>query len=161
MEKGLVEPSNDPAHHRWTTEDSPQPDRIVIPAAQLGAGPRTLNLQVVGHNGFIGNSLYTLLVTATGSATALSDGLAIRDTVQGGKYNFYAFNTTSATKPLSIVLTPLSGDPDLFVSTETHHPDQNDHTWSAQSPRFTTAASAAIAALRRRPKLKRASSMAR
>ena len=92
---------------------------------------------IVGVYGVASHSEYTLtaLVSGTGghSIMTLQAGVAVSDFVLKNNYSYYRFQVMEPHKDLSIVVTPFSGDPDVYVSTQNSYPDRHTHTWSHRS----------------------------
>jgi hypothetical protein len=73
----------------------------------------------------------TALARAQDSAAVdLVAGESVRATVQGHGYTYFRIRAQGPHKDLTIATTPLSGDPDLYVSTKTEHPTTHEYEWS-------------------------------
>jgi len=77
---------------------------------------------------------FSLVVRRQDSIVALQDGVALRDEVADDEYVHFSVKVTDPDADLSIHLTPLSGDPDLFVDAFPNtRPTKGNHTWASQS----------------------------
>lgn len=88
-----------------------------------------LKIAVLGFR----DSEYSIVATTSNTATTLIPGVPMRDSVSQGSYDYYEFNLNSYS-PISVVLTPLSGDPDLFVDWGSNNtkPTRESHKWASQ-----------------------------
>jgi hypothetical protein len=77
-------------------------------------------------------SYYTAFQLSFGyesSILELQAGLAVTDHVFEREYDYFAFYVDSPKKLLKFTLSPMSGDPDIFVSTKIRHPTVTNSTW--------------------------------
>eukprot|EP01006_Ploeotia_vitrea_P032269 TRINITY_DN64533_c0_g2_i1.p1 TRINITY_DN64533_c0_g2~~TRINITY_DN64533_c0_g2_i1.p1 ORF type:complete len:2597 (-),score=1385.65 TRINITY_DN64533_c0_g2_i1:818-8563(-) len=58
--------------------------------------------------------------------TLLRDGVSVRGTVEGGKYDYYRF-FIDANVNINVMVTTFSGDADIFVSRTAQHPNMTNH----------------------------------
>ena len=75
-------------------------------------------------------SMYSLAVSQTGNdstATRLEEGIPQHGFAPMNDYIYYSFLHTSPSKAITFTLTPLEGDPDMFISTTTTRPTLVDH----------------------------------
>ena len=88
-----------------------------------------LRIAVLGFQ----TSQYTLVATSSGVSTNLVPGVPVRDAVMKGFYDYYTFFVESVA-PIAFVVTPLSGDPDLFVGWGDAYaqPNATHYQWSSQ-----------------------------
>jgi len=85
----------------------------------------------IAVNGFT-NSTYSIIVTSADVSTDLSNGVPLYDTVSHGVYKYYVFRNDMPGVKLTFAVTPYSGDPDLYVSTQTNpQPTLNNYTWAS------------------------------
>ena len=63
----------------------------------------------------------------------LSNNTAVKGSVQTGAYTYYAFTIYFPSPLLSIVTTPTSGDPDLYVSLSNPYPSTTNYDYCSQS----------------------------
>ena len=70
-----------------------------------------INIAVFGFR----SGMYSIVAQSKGSAELQSD-VAVGGNVKVGKYKYYSFRNTDPTSVISITLTTISGDPDLFVN---------------------------------------------
>ena len=66
------------------------------------------------------NSQYTITAAKSDGITTLRENVPARENVDAGHYEYFKFTSTEHLNVL-FSLTPLSGDPDLFVSTTVSH----------------------------------------
>jgi hypothetical protein len=66
----------------------------------------------------------------------LQEGITVRDHVYIGELDYYSFYYEEGKGAMSITLTTLSGDPDLFVSTHQQRPAPQPGNYSWLSTRF-------------------------
>jgi hypothetical protein len=74
-------------------------------------------------------SLFTVTATLSGSSTQLMDGVAMPDSVTAGSQRFYSFTLRQPGVSVEFSITPMSGDPDLFVSTAVTQPNATSYMW--------------------------------
>ena len=56
----------------------------------------------------------------------------MHDAIEQGEYDYFSFYMEGAAgMTIQFTLTPLSGDPDLFVSTTVDHPSRINNTWQS------------------------------
>lgn len=75
-------------------------------------------------------SSYSLTVNIEGGITQLMEGAPISGQVQQGEYIYYKLFVTSPDYDVSIIVTPLSGDPDLYASRYNNKPNSTDYEFS-------------------------------
>jgi hypothetical protein len=93
------------------------------PGAPHGIAPNCeANIAVYGWS----SSEYT--ITASIDTSILFDGIPAYGTVQRNQYTYFRYTATS-NMPLTIAVSSLSGDPDLFVSTTNMRPNVTDKQW--------------------------------
>lgn len=78
-------------------------------------------------------SNYTIVASSSHSTTRLQDGIAQRAMVAEGTYEYFIFELTNPKAELSFTTTPITGDPDLFVSATVTHPTREEATWRGMS----------------------------
>lgn len=111
-------------------------DNIEIAATDfpfVNASCATLGCQLrIAVMGFR-TSEYTLIASAGTNCKSLVPGVPMRDAVSVSSYDYYCFSVDQAA-PFAIVVTPLSGDPDLFVSwgSGNNKPNSTNYIWSSQ-----------------------------
>ena len=124
------EPTHDST---YTSIGSAHAGRVVIPASALATGANDINVEVYATSVQFGVAVYTLMVTETGLTVTVTNGVSVRGAVGGGYFQYYEFESVSSTQELDILLTPLVGDPDLFVSTTQPKPSHADYQWASRS----------------------------
>ena len=81
-----------------------------------------------------GRNQYTIVAKMTEGIITLRDGIALRDTVGAHVYEYYKIKVIDPEADLTIVCTPLTGDPDLVVSVPPNfHPTKDNHTWISRA----------------------------
>ena len=99
-------------------------------AACVGVAVCTINIGVYGYS----NSTYTVQVVSGQSLTTLQDGVPLFDVVDATGYNYYVFRNENPAANLSFSITPYSGDPDLYVTTNSSmRPSPNFYQWRSSS----------------------------
>lgn len=114
----------------YSTVNGRHPGLIHIPNLPATS---TVSILVSAKSVLLGTAMFTLMVAQHGQAVALVDGTSAVGGVRGGDYRYFTFTAPTAGHTVSLLLTPLYGDPDLFVSTTTHTPSQQDHEWSSRA----------------------------
>jgi len=76
------------------------------------------------------DSDFTITATLQGSILRLIPGKALRDSVPKGSSSFYKVELPNFNATLTISLTTISGDPDLYVSDYFTHPGPQNYTWA-------------------------------
>lgn len=71
---------------------------------------------------------YSILGATSNSITSLQDGIPLYSQVSTKEWQYYTFKLDNEKADLQISLTPLSGDPDLYISTEIEHPTETNYT---------------------------------
>jgi hypothetical protein len=93
-------------------------DTIIVsrnqaPASQCSpTASCTLTILVYGWS----NTFFTLTAKVSGSNQELIDGISLSDSAASLTTNYYMFTVSGPVPQVSISVTPLSGDPDLYVS---------------------------------------------
>lgn len=70
---------------------------------------------IIGVQG-ITNTTFALLASTAGHIIALQNGIAQRDHVETGQYQYFSFLIGQNNTDLSIVVTAITGDPDIYVN---------------------------------------------
>ncbi|GAB5366160.1 hypothetical protein AAMO2058_001120900 [Amorphochlora amoebiformis] len=91
------------------------------------AKPGRYQVVVYGYT----DALYTLSATTIEEGRMLSDGIAIRGSLQRRDYDFYSIYVDRTDRDLTVSVTPFNGDPDLYISRMTRHPSNLNHTYAA------------------------------
>ena len=76
---------------------------------------------------------YQISFSMEDSILQLQPGISVVDAVGDKSYSYFSFAMPQGRKAVRIVLTPTSGDPDLFVSIKTMHPLTNNFTWRSSA----------------------------
>mmetsp|Transcript_3149 Transcript_3149/g.4876 ORF Transcript_3149/g.4876 Transcript_3149/m.4876 type:complete len:2519 (-) Transcript_3149:278-7834(-) len=75
-------------------------------------------------------STYRLELTLQDTTRTLSSGVAVRSHLDQHEIDYYKYTVTAPDKDVVIVVTPFSGDPDMFVSlAPNRHPSYANYTW--------------------------------
>ena len=91
-------------------------------------------VQRAGAGAGVADSSYSILVTSTESIIALVNGMPVKGRVVLGAAQYYMYRMISPKKDLVISVTPLYGDPDLYVSFfPVTHPSRSNYTYVAAS----------------------------
>lgn len=69
------------------------------------------------------NGTFTVSATTKGAAIPLLDGVPAKESVQSGEWEYFSFLVTEAGLDLSIVVTPITGDPDIYISRGNQRPN--------------------------------------
>ena len=59
----------------------------------------------------------------------LQTGVLVNDGVGSEEYSYFAIGVPPGRQSLRVILTPNSGDPDLFISTSNSRPNFRNFTW--------------------------------
>jgi hypothetical protein len=86
----------------------------------------------IGVFGFSVDDAFFVLVASTSNAILLSDGAAQAGQVNASDFQYFMFLVTNPNATTTITVTPLSGDPDIYVATGPN-PDRYNATWRANS----------------------------
>jgi hypothetical protein len=120
----------------WTAKSETRGnDRVSLPRTLFPACHEDCYFVI----GVLGKSVvptarFSLVVRRSESIVALQDGVALRDEVGDDEYVYFSVKVTDPEADLSIHLTPLSGDPDLFVDMSPNtRPSKENHTWASRS----------------------------
>lgn len=79
------------------------------------------DLYITVH-GFIASSYSVSVVTESGT-TELQDGVPAQGHSDRGEYKYFKLNINQPATEVDVQVTPVSGDPDLFVSFDYEHPN--------------------------------------
>jgi len=107
-------------------QDSPGDDAFNWRREDLPAGEVYAVIGIYGAE----HSDYTLLVSSSEDAVTLFSGQPKRFEVREGEIRYFQF-TVARMANLDIIVTPLTGDPDLYVSLNNKKPNFDDHQWSS------------------------------
>jgi hypothetical protein len=83
----------------------------------------------VSVNGFT-NATYTVMATSGNQTSDLQNGVSLYDTVDAGEYAHFVFHNTDPQASLSFALTPISGDPDMYIATFPN-PTMYNRSWQS------------------------------
>jgi len=105
----------------WASTTSGESDVITMAHSELVPGEQTYFILLHA----VVDSMYVLMGSTQQGIIHLSVGIPQRETVQRGEDEYFQFDIPASerTKDLSITVTPLSGDPDLVVSTTLQYPN--------------------------------------
>jgi hypothetical protein len=102
-------------------------DVITLMKSDLVSGSNTYQIMVYGFPSLqTTSSKYRLLVSSSKGSVQLTEGVPQADTVARGEMKYFEFPLSQLTtaEDLSIVVTSLGGDPDLYVSLTNAHPNR-------------------------------------
>jgi hypothetical protein len=85
---------------------------------------------IIGVYGFT-NSSYSIVAQTAAATVVLQNGVAQLDNVQTGAYEYFSFEVNEPNMNLTITVTALNGDPDLYVSTTTARPTNTDYEYDS------------------------------
>lgn len=91
-------------------------------------------LYIIGIKSWSDVVAYQVSYVTWHSTLALSPGVTVTDHVFMRETDFFSIEVEAASagyQTLQIILTTLSGDADIYVSTKTKHPSPRNYTWSA------------------------------
>lgn len=100
---------------------------VVIKPAEVGE-------YIIGVYAFI-DSLYDVSASTSQAITLLQDGVAHSEQLEAGTFQNFQLLVDRVDQDLTVVVTSFDGDPDLFISTKTSHPNATDREWEARSYR--------------------------
>lgn len=97
----------------WSSFGSPTRERIVISTSDPGYAPGTY---VVGVLALGADADFTVTGVMAGGIVTLTPGIPFEDQATVGTYNYYRLILDAYAHDVSIAVTPINGDPDLYVS---------------------------------------------
>ena len=101
--------------HHWIENSCSKMENCYFIVAVVGAGSQ---------------SSYTILAATPDSTIALSAGVPRQSHVDAGKLEYFKFTITQPDLDVVISVTPISGDPDMFISmAPVKHPSRTNNTW--------------------------------
>lgn len=74
-------------------------------------------------------SAYTITTSTDHSIVSLQDGVPVQERLQARQYEFFSFFVEPGNKEMVVTVTPVVGDPDLFMSRTVQRPNMSHHTW--------------------------------
>lgn len=114
---------------RWSGDDVIEilrTDPFVQANCSVGTRPCTVTVLV---SGFV-DSQYSIVATSNGVTRQLQDGQPFQDFIPANSFEYFRFSVGEVV-PVTITLTPFSGDPDLYVSVNNPKPGPGNFTWSS------------------------------
>ncbi len=75
-------------------------------------------------------SRYSLLSTTRDSTITLSSGIPRTSRVAQGRYQYFKFSVTIPHLDVVVSVTPISGDPDIYVGVGVQHPTRYNFTFA-------------------------------
>lgn len=120
-------PGAGPGNHVWNSSLATT-DSVILGVDDI-EGVGALYIGVHGYS----NASYTVLAFASNSHVNLTDGMPQIAQGRLNSYTYFSFPLIGA-QNFSITVTPISGDPDLYVSTSIPFPsaDPGQYTWVAK-----------------------------
>lgn len=88
-------------------------------------------MYIIGVNSRSIYASYDLSVKFETTVMALQAGVPVFDHADPGETDFFSFFLRDSHEKLTLSLAPLSGDPDLYVSTTLQYPGPRNYTWKA------------------------------
>lgn len=80
-------------------------------------------------------SSYTIVASTADTILQLSEGVPFRGELEAGQYEYFKFHVPRNDQDLTVTVTALNGDPDLFMSDEHERPNMTHYKWAARSYR--------------------------
>lgn len=74
-------------------------------------------------------SAYTITTSTDHSIVALQDGVPVQERLQARQYEYFSLFVEPGNKEMVVTVTPIVGDPDLFMSRDVMRPNMSTHTW--------------------------------
>jgi hypothetical protein len=90
------------------------------------------NIMVVGSASTNVGTKYSITATSSVHSTRLQNGVAHKGWVDTGKYQYYTFDVRGDEVDVSFVVTPITGDPDIYVSAVSPKPTKDNKQWFSQ-----------------------------
>lgn len=113
-----------PTHWDYASASDAGDDTITIRSTdrqyQRSCHPDERCRVLIGVRGFRASD-YTIVATTGATTTTLQTGSPLRGFVAAHMYSYYVFTATQPNQMITIVLTPISGDPDMYVSSGTNN----------------------------------------
>jgi hypothetical protein len=109
------EPTLAPSTYQWRTHSFSQRATLVLHSSDAHfctAAQCTYYIGVYGTRA----SNYTLIASTSAATTSLQDGVPVQEWVPQGGWEYFMIHVPTQGADLLFALTPLSGDPDLYVS---------------------------------------------
>jgi hypothetical protein len=116
--------------YTWKSEDYYTGAPLRVPADHPDACVDQFCVYYIGVFGRT-NCSYTIIVRNNEVNYQLQDGIPVTASVMRGDYNYFVYGISRPGLELSIFLTALTGDPDLYVSFVDDHPSTESFNWSS------------------------------
>jgi len=97
----------------WSSFNSPSRERVTIAPSDAGWAP---GKYVVGVLALGQDATFAITGILAGGIVTLQDGIPYEDVAPAGTYNYYRLLVDLWGADVAISVTPVAGDPDLFVS---------------------------------------------
>lgn len=123
----------------WTTHATERASAIMpVPATACGADTTAAALAGCTVTVRVSSAAstaaqYSVMVGSPDTATTLTAGQPHRDQVNSGEYLYYTWAAPAASngEMIAFALTPISGDPDLYISSTVQQPTRSQNQWSS------------------------------
>ena len=112
----------------YSSENSFKPEEVL----QVTRSDKTPKTYIIGTRSGSFYAQYQISYTLKNTQLALSPGVSVMDHVEKDEVDYFTFYKDSTDNVLRVVLTPLSGDPDLYISTTVKYPNRNNNTWKSE-----------------------------
>jgi hypothetical protein len=125
-----------------SAEESGISEDVIITSSDLafnqsitcGGAPTTgFRLPCTASIAVYGFTASAYVITAFSSVRSLLDGVAAQGNTKAGQYQYFIYAQLNKLVPIVFTVTPITGDPDIFISTSISRPNATSYTWSGQS----------------------------
>ena len=115
--------------YKWSSSDEDPNTKIIIrDTDEWNRSTGTYYIRVVTDNFEDGESGFGISYNVGETSVQLNENIAVNDSVEEEKYNYYFFTLREFTFDCKISLTAITGDPDIFLSiNENPHPSKMDN----------------------------------
>lgn len=73
------------------------------------------------------NSIFSLVAASNTANIVLRDGIPQQDNIIGGQYDYFQFSLSGSNCAMTIAVTAVTGDPDIYVSTLVQYPNSTHY----------------------------------
>jgi len=117
---------NDPSTYQYTSSRTYNGQGITVPSTD-SRWPSTGKFYISVYG--VIDSSYTVYASLNATNTILRDNLPFSEQLNVGQSAFFKYNLLSADCSLTVAVTSISGDPDLFISMTEQHPSASSYQW--------------------------------
>jgi hypothetical protein len=111
-------------HYLFTTENG-----LTSNSLEVTRNDKEKVSYIIGVKSLSSYSVYQLSIGFDKTILSLVAGISVMDHVSVGEIDYFSFYLDKEQESFKIVLTPISGDPDLYLSTKIQHPNTVNNTW--------------------------------